>query len=81
VRRLNPIICDPEVLSSNESFDDVDRKARGDVVGVEVVEEEVVRENASAHSYRRYVCCIFRCLLSVCLYSLSLSFSAFSISY
>jgi len=41
------------VLSSKDSvFVDVvdDRRARGDVVGVEVVEEEVVREKASAHS-------------------------------
>jgi len=38
--------------------EDEGRKARGDVVGVEVVAADVVRENVSAHSYRRYVCCI-----------------------
>ena len=61
VRRLKPIICDPDVLRSVEADDDLDedeledeeRKARGDVVEVEVVAADVVSENASAHSYRR----------------------------
>ncbi len=47
-------------MDCDDAFEDelVDRNAKGDVVEVEVVGADVVRENASAHSYLKYVCCI-----------------------
>jgi len=51
---LRSIDCAREL----EDVDVVERKARGEVVTVDVVAAEVVKEKASAHSYRRYVCCI-----------------------
>ncbi len=44
--------CDPAVERRVDEFElpELERKARGDVVEVEVVGAEVVRENASAHS-------------------------------
>jgi hypothetical protein len=52
VRRLKPMTCDPAVERRVDEFElpELERKARGDVVEVEVVGAEVVRENASAHS-------------------------------
>ena len=58
LRRLNPMICEAALDRRGAAGDDP-RKASVEVVGGAVDEAvDVVNEKASAHSYRRYVCCM-----------------------